>query len=152
MEADRDRPRGQVLPSHAQGPRRARGGNRQLGAPLRSHHPDSHDGGLTMSWWRRLLHSRRLEDALDKELRFHFETQVADYIRDGSSEAAARRRARLAFGGMDQIKEACRDARGTEWVPALGRDLAITLRGLRRSPGFAAAAIGTLSLALGATI
>jgi predicted permease len=105
-----------------------------------------------MRWWKRLLQTGRLEDAIDKELRFHFDTQVAEYVREGLTEADARRRARLEFGGLDQIKEACRDERGTQWVDAIHKDIALTLRGFRRSPGFAAGAIGTLALGLGATI
>jgi predicted permease len=105
-----------------------------------------------MSWWQRLIHRRRFEDALDKELRFHFDAQLASYLDDGMDETEARRRTRLEFGGLDQIKEACRDERGTAWMEALSKDVALTFRGLRRSPGFAAGAIGTLALGLGATI
>ena len=58
-----------------------------------------------MSWLRRLFARERMEAELDKELRFHFESQVADKVRSGIPESEARRLTRLEFGGMEQIKE-----------------------------------------------
>ncbi len=58
-----------------------------------------------MNWWQRLFGSERLERELDKELRFHFEQQVADNIRTGMTEEQARRATRLAFGGLNQVKK-----------------------------------------------
>ena len=81
-----------------------------------------------MSWWRRLRRRDRLEGELDRELRDHVERQVAEHVRAGMSEREARRRARLDFGGLDQIKELCRDARGTRWIDDLGRDLRYALQ------------------------
>ena len=66
-----------------------------------------------MNWWQRLFGSERLEAELDKELRFHFEQQVAENIRSGMTEEQARRATRLAFGGLSQVKEDCRESRGT---------------------------------------
>jgi len=74
-----------------------------------------------MNWWRRLVSSRQLEQELDKELRFHVEQQTADNLRAGMSEQKARRTTRVAFGGLDQVKEDCRESRGTMWVNALVR-------------------------------
>ena len=64
-----------------------------------------------MNWWTRLTRRDQLERQLDAELRDHFERLVADYVRDGLAEPDARRKARLEFGGIDQVKEWCRDAR-----------------------------------------
>ena len=83
-----------------------------------------------MSWWRRLRHRDQLEDELDAELRDHFERQVADHVRAGMSAREARRRARLEFGGLDQVKEMCRDARGTRWIEDILRDLRYAFRRL----------------------
>ena len=79
---------------------------------------------------------RRLEVQLDAELRDHLERQTADYVRDGLSEAEARRRAKLELGGFEQVKEACRDARGTRLLEDLGQDLRYGARVLRKSPVF----------------
>src|ERR1700730_8611042 len=68
-----------------------------------------------MSWLQRLFARRRMDRDLDKEIQFHVESQVADKVRSGISEIEARRLTRLEFGGTEQIKEDCRESRGTLW-------------------------------------
>jgi putative ABC transport system permease protein len=58
-----------------------------------------------MNWFQRLTKTGRMEKELDAELRFHFETLVADKIQAGFSEAEARRVTRLEFGGLEQIRK-----------------------------------------------
>ena len=56
-----------------------------------------------MNWWQRLYRGEQMEQELDKELRFHFEQQVADKVRAGMNESEARRTTRIEFGGLDQV-------------------------------------------------
>ena len=69
-----------------------------------------------MSWLNRLLRRKQMEEQLDKELRFHIEQHAADLIAQGRDAEGARREAQLVLGGAEQVKEECRDARGTLWV------------------------------------
>jgi len=103
-----------------------------------------------MTWWGRLFRRRRLERELDAEIRDHYERQVADFVATGVSEAEARRLARLALGGDDQIKEQCRDARGTRWIEDIVQDVRYACRVLAKAPVFTMVAILSLALGIGA--
>ena len=63
---------------------------------------------------------------------------------DTRPDAEARRSARLEFGGVEQVKEECRDARGTRWIEDLWQDLHFALRTLRKTPGFAIAVMHSI--------
>jgi predicted permease len=104
-----------------------------------------------MNWWKRLFLRRKLEDQLERELSFHLEQHVADLIAQGHTPVEARRLARLELGGPQQVKEECRDARGTRWLEDLVQDVRYAVRTLRKRPGFAAMALATIALGTGAT-
>jgi predicted permease len=104
-----------------------------------------------MRWLYRVLRHSRVESQLDLELRDHIERAVADHVAAGMDEVEAKRRVRLEFGGLDQIKELCRDARGTRWLEDFVQDVGHGMRVLRKHPSFTAAAVVSLALGIGAT-
>jgi predicted permease len=99
---------------------------------------------------RALMRRKKMEEKLDDELEFHLEKQIARYVESGMDRAEALRRARLAFGGMDQAKEHCRDARGTGLVETLFQDVRYGLRVLRKNATFSLVATVTLAIGIGA--
>ena len=101
-----------------------------------------------MRWWGRLLRRDRVERELDAELRYDLERRIEDFVAAGMSADEARRAARLEFGGLDQIKERCRDARGTRWADDLHADVRYAWRLLRKDRAFAAVAVGALGLGI----
>ena len=99
---------------------------------------------------RALLARNTVERDLEDELRFHLEQQTAKHLRAGKSPKEAARLARLELAGEEQVKENCRDARGTALVTNLIRDLRYGLRQMRQSPAFAATSVLILALGIGA--
>ncbi|HWW82974.1 MAG TPA: ABC transporter permease, partial [Vicinamibacterales bacterium] len=90
------------------------------------------------------------EASLTEELHSHIEQYTDDLVRAGVSAEDARRRARIEFGGINTVKEQCREARGLGGFDALERECRNAARQIWRNPGFAGTVVLTLALAIGA--
>ena len=99
---------------------------------------------------RALLRRSAVERDLDDELQAHVEHQTRKYLEQGLTHEEAARRVRLEFGGLDQVKEECRDARGIGLVEESVRNLRHAIRALAKRPAFTAVAMLTLALGIGA--
>lgn len=104
-------------------------------------------------WFRRtaqFLRRRQTDTELEEELQFHLEQRIRENANAGMNSTEARQAALRQFGGVEQIKEECRDVRGLMWLDQCIGDVRVACRSLRRNPGYAMVAIITLALGIGA--
>jgi predicted permease len=112
-----------------------------------------------MTWLKRFHHrvstsfsKRRLEQEMADEMREHLEERAERHIQAGMSPDEARYAAQRSFGGLDQIKERCRDERGGRWLHDLLEQVRHALRRLCKTPGFTITALATFAICLGANL
>jgi macrolide transport system ATP-binding/permease protein len=98
---------------------------------------------------RGLVRTRELDQDVRDQIRTHLEEAAEEHVRRGMSPADARRAAHLEFGGVVHVEEACLDVRG-RWWRDVSNDIGYGLRTLRRNPAFAAVAVTSLAVGIGA--
>ncbi|HVU15882.1 MAG TPA: ABC transporter permease [Candidatus Didemnitutus sp.] len=95
---------------------------------------------------------RQLEADMTEEIRLHLEQRTEEHRRSGLSPEEARFAALRQFGGVDQVKEVCRDQRSWAWLEQMAQHVRVSIRLFAKTPGFTLTALATLALCLGANL
>jgi putative ABC transport system permease protein len=103
-----------------------------------------------LSWVRALVRRRALDREMREEMQRHLDLATERFVRRGMAPDDARRAARREFGNVAGLEESGREARGAARVESVARDVRHAWRMLRAGPGFAAVAIASLAIGIGA--
>jgi hypothetical protein len=98
---------------------------------------------------RSLFFRNRLDQELAEELRFHLEQQIAEEIAAGLNPEDARAGALRKLGGVEQVKEECRDSRGVRFIQDFAQDLRYGLRIVARTPVLSIIIVTILAIGIG---
>ena len=90
-----------------------------------------------------------LDRDFDRELETHLAMAEADKMRSGMTRAQARRAARVELGGLTQLREASRAARGLPWLGTFWLDLKLGVRMLRKSWGLTLVGGAAMTIVIG---
>ncbi|HEX7117847.1 MAG TPA: ADOP family duplicated permease [Longimicrobiales bacterium] len=104
---------------------------------------------MLRSLWLTLVRRERVERSLDEELRAYVDLLAAEYEGAGMDPAQARRRALIETGGIEQVKEATRDAWAGRGIATFAREIRFTLRSLGHAPAFCIVAVTVLAIGIG---
>lgn len=99
---------------------------------------------------RALFHRKAVDDELDEELSYHLARETEKYREQGASLQEATRQARMALSGPEQVRQQCREARGTKFFEDLIQDLRYGMRTLKKNPRLTSMIVLSLALGIGA--